>query len=89
MKEKAIAKLNEWFGGSVFGYEIVKLTDDECIFVTLSEDFEEKVVSLYRVFKLGDGLEISKDYERSISNRNISILSDVSEIIKTYERVSK
>lgn len=88
MKEKAIAKLKEWFGNSGFDYKIIKLTDDECIFTTISDDCEEDIVSLYRVFKLGDGLEISKDYEQLI-NSNVSILSTISEIIKVYERVSK
>lgn len=89
MKEKAIEKLKEWFGNSGFDYEIIKLTDDECIFATISYDCGEDVVSLYRVFKLGDGLEISRDFEQPINNSNISILSVISEIIKVYERVSK
>lgn len=88
MKEKCLEKLKEWFGDYKFDYEIVKSTNDECIFATISEDCGEKIVSLYRVFKLGNGLEISKDYEQSISNINISILSVISEVIKVYERVS-
>ncbi len=87
MKEKALEKLKEWFGKSVFDYEIIKATEDECIFLTISDDCGENVVSIYRVFKLRDSLEISKDYEKSISDDNI--LSAISEIVKTYEIVSK
>ncbi|NBH15374.1 hypothetical protein D3Z36_14605 [Lachnospiraceae bacterium] len=87
MKEKCVKKLEEWFGGNNFDYEIINTSDGECIFVTISEDCGERVASLYRVFKLGDGLEISRDYEQSISNNNASILSVISEMMKVYKRV--
>lgn len=88
MKEKCIKKLKEWFGENSFDYETIKATDDECIFIVISEDCGERLVSLYRVFKLGNSLEISRDYEQSISNNNISILSAISEVVKVYEMVS-
>lgn len=89
MKEKCIEKLKEWFGENSFDYETVKTTDDECIFATISEDCGQRIVSLYRVFKLGNGLTISRDYEQSMSNNDESILSVISEIMKVYERVSR
>lgn len=87
MREKALEKLKDWFGGNDFDYEIVKETEEECIFAVASEDCGERIISLYRVFKLGRGLEISRDYEQSISNSNASILSVISEIVKVYNRV--
>lgn len=88
MKEKCIEKLKEWFGGCDFEYEIVKGTEDEYIFTVISCDSGERIISLYRIFKLGDGLEISKDYEQSISGDNHSMLSSVAELLRVYKRVS-
>lgn len=88
MKEKCIEKLKEWFGDYDFEYETIKSTEDECIFVTISNDSDERIISLYRVFKLGNGLEISKDYEQSISGDECSILSSITGLLRVYERVS-
>ena len=89
MKEKYIEKLEEWFGDCDFEYETIKSTEDECIFVTISHDYGEKMISLCRVFKLGNGLEVSKDYEQSISGDGCSVLSSIAELLKVYEKVSK
>lgn len=84
MKEKCIEKIKEWFGNCDFEYEIVKSTENGCIFVTMSEDSGEKMISLYRV-KLGDDLEIVKEYEQSIGYRS---LLWAAELLRVYERVS-
>lgn len=89
MKEKCIGKLKEWFGGCEFEYETVKSTEDECIFAVISEDCGERIISLYRIFKLGDNLEISGDYEQSISGDEHSMLSAIAELLRVYEKVSK
>lgn len=88
MKEKCIEKLKEWFVGCDFEYEIVKGTEDEYIFAVISEDCGEKMVSLYRIFKLGDNLEISRDYEQSISGDNHFMLSAIARLLRVYARVS-
>lgn len=88
MKEKCIKKLKEWFGGCDFEYEIVKGTEDEYIFAVISDDSGERMVSLYRIFWLVDNLEISRDYEQSISGDEHSILSAIAELLRVYARVS-
>lgn len=88
MKDKCIEKLKEWFGACDFEYEIVKSTGDECIFAAISDDTNERMISLYRIFKLGDGLEISRDYEQPLSGDNAAVLSTISELLRVYARVS-
>lgn len=88
MEEKCIDKLKEWFCGCSFEYEIVKSTEDECIFAIMSDDSSERMISLYRIFKLGEGLEISRDYEQNLSGDSISMLSAISELLRVYTRVS-
>lgn len=88
MEQKCIDKLKQWFCSCNFEYEIVKSTEDECIFVVIPDNSSERIISLYRVFKLGDGLEISRDYEQVLSGDNIAMLSIISELLRVYARVS-
>lgn len=88
MKDKCIEKLKEWFASCDFEYEIVKSTGDEYIFAVISDDADERMISLCRIFKLGDGLEISRDYEQRLGGDNTAVLSTISELLRVYARVS-
>lgn len=88
MKEKCIDKLKEWFGDCDFEYEIVKGTEEEYIFAVISDDSGERMISLYRIFKLGNNLEISRDYEEPINVGCNSFLSNIAELLRVYARVS-
>lgn len=93
MEDKCIAKLKDWFGDFEFNYVIIRSTESECIFLTIHGDsvyanksFRE--LGLYRVFKVGDKLEISEDEEAGfIGTDDMSILKAVENLIQTYERV--
>ena len=90
MKEICLEKLKEWFGDLEFEYVVMQETKDDCIFITISEGYKknERRVEVYRVFKMGDGLEISCDLEYIVYlERDSSILAMVENVIKTYERV--
>lgn len=90
MKEKCIDKLKEWLGNSDYDYEIVKITEIECVFVVVfeSNDYDDRIIALYRVFKLGGLLEVSEDFKNYLFDNSDSITHTVSAIIKAYERVS-
>lgn len=90
MKEKCIEKLKEWLGNSDYDYEIVKITETECIFIVAFDStvYDDRIISLYRVFKLGNNLEISEDFKNYLCGTSDSIVHTISSIIKAYERVS-
>lgn len=93
MEEKCINELKNWFDGLEFNYVIIRSTESECIFLTIhgkgtyaNEDFRE--MGLYRVFKIGDKLEISEDKAAGfVRNDDMSILSATEDLIQTYERI--
>lgn len=90
MEEKCAKKLKEWFGNLKFDYIPVHCTDGECIFVTISESGtkEERTIEMYRVFKLGDRLEISQDLEYAVNlEEDSSILTCIGKILKAYGRL--
>ena len=90
MKERCLEKLKEWFGDLEFEYVVMQETKDDCIFITISEGYKknERRVEIYRVFKMGDGLEISCDLEYVVSlERDTSILATIECVIKTYNRI--
>lgn len=91
MKEKCIEKLKEWLGNSDFDYEIVKITETECIFVVVfeSNSYDDRTIALYRVFKLGNSLGISEDFKDYLLDNADSITHTVSSIIRAYARVSE
>lgn len=89
MKEKCIEKLKEWLGNSDYDYEIVKIAETECVFVVVFESnyYDDRTIALYRVFKLGNSLEISEDFKDYLLDNSDSITHTVSSIIQAYERV--
>lgn len=90
MKEKCLEKLNAWFGDLKFDYIIIKETNDDCIFITISESYEadKKNIEVYRVFRIGNELEVSQDLEYVVNLKsNTSILAAIEDIIKIYDRV--
>ena len=90
MKEKCLEKLNAWFGDLKFEYIIIKETNDDCIFITISQSYktDERNIEVYRVFRMDDGLEISQDLEYVVNLKsNTSILAAIEDIIKTYKKV--
>ena len=93
MEDKCISVLKEWFGNLEFEYVVIKSTEDECIFLTIhaggmctDKNFRE--LELYRVFKVGDVLEIS-DHRGAgfVINNDFSILKAIEDVIKLYEDV--
>lgn len=90
MKEKCLEKLNAWFGDLKFDYIIIKETNDDCIFITISESHkaDEKNIEVYRVFRIGNELEVSQDLEYVVNLKsNTSILAAIEDIIKTYDKI--
>lgn len=89
-REKCIEKLDEWMKGVDYLRITVKETVDAIIFITVSAGYtpDERTIEIYRVFKVGDGLEISKDLEQVINfKHDVSILGAIKEIIEVYETV--
>ncbi len=90
MKEKCLEKLTEWFGDLKFEYIMLQETKDDCIFITISEGYErnERRIEVYRIFKMGNDLEISCDLEYMVClERDSSILVAIENVIKTYNEV--
>lgn len=93
MEEKCIAELKTWFGDFDFNYVTIRSTESECIFLTIygedvyaNKTFRE--LGLYRVFKVGDKLEVSEDKAAGfVGTDDKSILSAVEDLIQTYERI--
>lgn len=93
MEEKCIEELKNWFGDFEFNYVIIRSTENECIFLTIhgngvyaNKSFRE--LGIYRVFKVGDKLEVSEDKEAGfIGTDDMSILKAVEDLIQTYERI--
>lgn len=83
-------KLEDWFAGQEFQYDVLNETDNESIFLTVSNGYsnDEKIVEMYRVFKIGDKLEISRDAEQMINKHSVSIIATIKDMIETYIRVS-
>lgn len=86
MKEKCIEKLNEWFDGADFHYEIVSGNDDEYIFSVVYDDYDGKIFSLIHVFNLGNKLQLSEDYSQNASD-NESMAFAIAGMMKAYARV--
>lgn len=89
MREKALEKLKDWFDDEEFQYDVLEETNDKVIFLTVCNGYssDETIVEMYRVFKVGDKLEISKDAEQVINKHSISIIATVKDMIKAYMRV--
>ena len=87
MKEKCVEKLKEWLGNSDYDYEIVKITETECVFVVVFEtnSYDDRTIALYRVFKLGNFLEISEDFKDYLLDNSDSITHTVSSIMRAYD----
>ena len=92
MKELALEKLKEWFGDLEFEYIVMQETKYDCIFITISDSYKknEKAIRIYRVFKVGDNIEISCDLEYVVClESDTSILATIELVIKTYNRIKE
>lgn len=91
MKEICLEKLKDWFGDLKFEYIVIQETKYDCIFITISDSYQnnDKNIEIYRVFGIGDNLEISCDLQYVVClERDTSILGCIEEVIETYNRIS-
>lgn len=90
MREQAIEKLNDWFGDLEYSFEILQDGDDTCIVLTISNSFNdnEKDIGLYRIFKIGDSVEISQDIEYTCdTSHDSSLVAGIADVMKVYRRI--
>jgi len=93
MRQTAINELNKYFGDLPFVYEILDCGSNDCVVLTIYDECEanEKIknINLYKIFKIGNKIEINSCLNSCFDVRsNTSLVTVITDIIGKYIHLS-